>query len=108
MDLRSRRKLIATPRRMETPDFARKDFALFEVAVEAWGGIYLCSSRQFFTIEENPGRHCRRLAHREKARAQRENRPTIPPMSWCREWLSQRTRLVDAGGEESVVPLRLA
>src|SRR6185503_19716985 len=32
-------RLIATPRRMETPDFDRKDFPLYEVAVDAWGGF---------------------------------------------------------------------
>jgi Rieske 2Fe-2S family protein len=32
-------QLVATPRRMETPDFDRKKFPLFEVAVETWGGF---------------------------------------------------------------------
>jgi Rieske 2Fe-2S family protein len=31
--------LVATPRRMETPDFEMKDFPLFEVAVDCWGGF---------------------------------------------------------------------
>jgi phenylpropionate dioxygenase-like ring-hydroxylating dioxygenase large terminal subunit len=32
-------KLVATPRRMETPDFDMKNFPLFEVGVGAWGGF---------------------------------------------------------------------
>ena len=32
-------RLIATPRRMETPDFDRADFQLFGVAAGSWGGI---------------------------------------------------------------------
>jgi Rieske 2Fe-2S family protein len=32
-------KLVGTPRRMETPDFDAKDFPLFEVAVDTWGGF---------------------------------------------------------------------
>lgn len=32
-------RLVATPRRMETPDFRAADFALHEVAVGAWGGF---------------------------------------------------------------------
>src|SRR6185503_17147279 len=32
-------KLVATPRRMETPDFEMADFPLFEVAVDSWGGF---------------------------------------------------------------------
>ena len=32
-------KLIATPRRMETPDFDMQDFPLFEVAADSWGGF---------------------------------------------------------------------
>jgi len=31
--------LIATPRRMATPDFDPKDFSLFDVAVDSWGGF---------------------------------------------------------------------
>jgi Rieske 2Fe-2S family protein len=38
--------LIATPRRMETPDFDRKDFPLFEVATRTWGGfVFVCFSK---------------------------------------------------------------
>jgi Rieske 2Fe-2S family protein len=32
-------RLIATPNRMETPDFRAEDFPLFEVAVDTWGGF---------------------------------------------------------------------
>jgi Rieske 2Fe-2S family protein len=36
-------KLVATPRKMETRDFDRNDFPLFEVAVQAWGGfVFVC------------------------------------------------------------------
>jgi Rieske 2Fe-2S family protein len=38
-------RLIATPRRMETPDFDAKDFPLFEVATRSWGGfVFVCLS----------------------------------------------------------------
>jgi Rieske 2Fe-2S family protein len=38
--------LIATPRRMETPDFDRKNFPLFEVATKTWGGfVFVCLDR---------------------------------------------------------------
>jgi len=32
-------KLVATPRRMPTPDFDEKNFSLYEVAVDTWGGF---------------------------------------------------------------------
>src|SRR6185503_17247373 len=32
-------RLVATPRRMETPDFNASDFALYAVAVATWGGF---------------------------------------------------------------------
>jgi Rieske 2Fe-2S family protein len=32
-------RLVATPRRMETPDFKNQDFPLFEVAADRWGGF---------------------------------------------------------------------
>jgi Rieske 2Fe-2S family protein len=32
-------RLVATPRRMETPDFRAQDFPLFDVAVGSWGGF---------------------------------------------------------------------
>jgi Rieske 2Fe-2S family protein len=38
-------KLIATPRRMETPDFDLKSFPLFAVSTRTWGGfIFVCLS----------------------------------------------------------------
>ena len=37
--------LVATPRRMETPDFDMKNFRLHEVAVTTWGGfVFVCLS----------------------------------------------------------------
>jgi Rieske 2Fe-2S family protein len=41
-------QLVATPRRMETPDFRAEDFPLFEVAAERWGGFV------FVHLEKNP------------------------------------------------------
>ena len=36
-------KLVATPRKMETPDFDRNDYPLFEVATATWGGfVFIC------------------------------------------------------------------
>ena len=36
-------ELIATPRRMETPDFEPKAFPLFQVAAQSWGGfVFVC------------------------------------------------------------------
>ena len=36
-------QLIATPRRMETPDFDLRQFPLYEVAVQTWGGfVFVC------------------------------------------------------------------
>ena len=32
-------RLVATPRRMETPDFDMKKFSLFEVGLQTWGGF---------------------------------------------------------------------
>lgn len=32
-------RLVATPNRMETPDFRAEDFPLFEVAADSWGGF---------------------------------------------------------------------
>jgi Rieske 2Fe-2S family protein len=41
-------QLVATPRRMETPDFDRKNFPLFEVATRTWGGfVFVC-------LDKNP------------------------------------------------------
>jgi Rieske 2Fe-2S family protein len=40
-------KLVATPRRMETPDFDMKNFPLFEVATQAWGGfVFVCLAQR--------------------------------------------------------------
>jgi phenylpropionate dioxygenase-like ring-hydroxylating dioxygenase large terminal subunit len=39
-------KLIATPRRMETPDFDMANFPLHGVAVETWGGfVFVCLAK---------------------------------------------------------------
>ncbi|MGH8519214.1 MAG: aromatic ring-hydroxylating oxygenase subunit alpha, partial [Panacagrimonas sp.] len=36
-------QLVATPRRMETPDFRMEDFPLFNVSTHTWGGfIFVC------------------------------------------------------------------
>ena len=41
-------KLVATPRRMETPDFRMEDFPLFQVKTKCWGGfVFVC-------LEGNP------------------------------------------------------
>jgi glycine betaine catabolism A len=40
-------ELVATPRRMETPDFDLKRFPLFAVHVKTWGGfIFVCLARK--------------------------------------------------------------
>ena len=40
-------KLVATPRRMETPDFDKKKFPLFDVTVETWGGfVFVCLGKK--------------------------------------------------------------
>jgi Rieske 2Fe-2S family protein len=41
-------RLVATPRRMETPDFRLEDFPLFEVAADCWGGFV------FIHVETEP------------------------------------------------------
>ena len=39
-------RLVATPRRMETPDFDMRDFPLFEVATKTWGGfVFVCLAK---------------------------------------------------------------
>jgi Rieske 2Fe-2S family protein len=39
--------LIATPRRMETPDFDMKQFPLHQVAVQTWGGfVFVCLAKK--------------------------------------------------------------
>ncbi len=49
-------KLIATPRRMETPDFDRKDFPLFEVATERWGGfVFICLNQKHQSFKKTLG-----------------------------------------------------
>jgi len=40
-------QLVATPRRMETPDFEMKNFPLFEVAARTWGGfVFVCLAKR--------------------------------------------------------------
>ena len=41
-------QLVATPRRMETPDFRREDYPLFEVGAGRWGGFV------FVNLARNP------------------------------------------------------
>ncbi len=57
-------KLVATPRRMDTPDFRLGDFPLYEVAVDAWGGF----------VFVNLGRDAGPLAAAVGDRAQRYER----------------------------------
>ena len=48
-------KLIATPRRMPTPDFDEKKFSLYEVHLRTWGGfvfINLSHDKNFFVEEK--------------------------------------------------------
>jgi len=48
-------KLVATPRRMQTPDFDRKDFPLFEVATASWGGfVFVHLGRQPSPLKNLP------------------------------------------------------
>ena len=42
-------KLVATPRRMDTPDFRLADFPLYQVAADTWGGFV------FVNLERNAG-----------------------------------------------------
>jgi Rieske 2Fe-2S family protein len=42
-------KLVATPRRMDTPDFRLGDFPLYEAAADAWGGFV------FVNLDRNAG-----------------------------------------------------
>jgi len=55
-------KLVATPRRMETPDFDPKDFPLHEVAVERWGGFLFVSLEGKEAFEKPRGLENHRLA----------------------------------------------
>ena len=41
-------RLVATPQRMETPDFDMRDFPLFDVALETWGGFV------FLNLQKSP------------------------------------------------------
>ena len=39
-------RLVATPRRMETPDFDARNFPLYQVPVKTWGGfVFVCLAR---------------------------------------------------------------
>src|SRR5688572_30249966 len=57
-------RLVATPRRMETPDFHLENFPLFEAAADAWGGF----------VFVNVGRNAGALAAAVGERAQRYER----------------------------------
>ena len=55
-------KLIATPRRMQTPDFDMKDFPLFEVGVEIWGGFVFANlSKKRKSLKKSVGELQRRF-----------------------------------------------
>lgn len=41
-------RLVATPRRMETPDFRHEDYPLFEIGVDSWAGFV------FVNLGKNP------------------------------------------------------
>jgi Rieske 2Fe-2S family protein len=57
-------KLVATPRRMETPDFDRKDFPLFEVNVDRWGGfVFVHLGRKPSPLKDLPGKFERYRFH---------------------------------------------
>ena len=53
-------QLIATPRRMETPDFDKRKFPLFDVAVETWGGFV------FLHLDKNPSSLKKETANLQK------------------------------------------
>jgi glycine betaine catabolism A len=53
-------KLVATPRRMETPDFRHEDHPLFEVAADAWGGFV------FVNLAKHPPPLAQTIADREQ------------------------------------------
>src|SRR5205085_5764162 len=53
-------RLVATPRRMETPDFRLEDFPLHAVAVAAWGGFV------FVNLGRNPVPLTAVIGEREK------------------------------------------
>ena len=55
-------RLVATPRRMETPDFRMEDYRLYEVAVDTWGGfVFLNLARDpaplADTLADRPARY---------------------------------------------------
>jgi phenylpropionate dioxygenase-like ring-hydroxylating dioxygenase large terminal subunit len=55
-------RLVATPRRMETPDFDLADFPLFEVSVETWGGfVFLNLGKNASPLKENLGQLAERF-----------------------------------------------
>ena len=52
-------RLIATPRRIETPDFDRQRFPLYEIEVKTWGGfVFVCLERNAPAFEP-PTRYAR-------------------------------------------------
>jgi Rieske 2Fe-2S family protein len=53
-------RLVATPRRMETPDFQADEFPLFEVAAERWGGFV------FVHLEKDPAPLAASIADRSE------------------------------------------
>ena len=63
-------QLVATPRRMETPDFRPEDFPLFGVAAERWGGFVFI----------NLGREAAPLSASLGDRAERYQRYALPEL----------------------------
>lgn len=51
-------RLVATPRRMETPDFRMEDYPLYALAVDSWGGFV------FVNLAKNPAPLADTLADR--------------------------------------------
>ena len=56
-------RLIATPRRMETPDFDMSRFPLFEVAAETWGGFVFVCLRKTESLDSALGELPKRFAN---------------------------------------------
>jgi Rieske 2Fe-2S family protein len=57
-------KLVATPRRMPTPDFDMKRFPLFEVGLQSWGGflfVNLSGKKKFTPAKEFKNHHLENL-----------------------------------------------
>ena len=49
-------RLVATPRRMETPDFDAGNFPLYRVAAKTWGGfVFVCLAREAPAFEPPAG-----------------------------------------------------